>query len=549
MKLLSAFSGKKQSMKRKLFGYMFLLAVLLLVLLFAGLLLLGRFTGVKQETYETLEFQAVVFERQIESHMDSLAVMGIQLSNDTAATVDGYLAENRIAFSDLNDSEKNISGVQNALFEQLRHKLLETDCSGAFIVLDATVNTALDQADTSRMGIYLQHSSLDSSDNGILLYRGISTLGKNHGVMPHRKWRLEFQTDLLLNHTEIAERAKLPLQHAYRFTDVFTLPGTSERAVLFTLPIVGGDGTIYGLCGFEISESYFKHLFSQPSNLGHAIFAINKGSEGIINAADSFSCGIKDGYYLAPKGEFVSSDFGNGLTLFKGNSSSYIGVSKTVSLCKDDCNYSINVLIPKQDYNALSASNTIRIILLILLLACVTIGCCFYFSRRFLLPIKQGLKQIKQKEYGGHCGVTEIDDLFAFLAEQDAIAEAQLAEAESQRIRIQSTLDQIVSEKLEAEQTVARLAYSRKNEVDPYEYEQFLMGVQTLTSTERIVFNYYLDGKSVKQIVTLAGIKESTVRFHNRNIYSKLGVNSLKQLLLYAAVMKQEKEGDDPQWP
>ena len=69
MKLLSAFSGKKQSMKRKLFGYMFLLAVLLLVLLFAGLLLLGRFTGVKQETYETLEFQAVVFERQIESHM------------------------------------------------------------------------------------------------------------------------------------------------------------------------------------------------------------------------------------------------------------------------------------------------------------------------------------------------------------------------------------------------------------------------------------------------------------------------------------------------
>ena len=144
---------------------------------------------------------------------------------------------------------------------------------------------------------------------------------------------------------------------------------------------------------------------------------------------------------------------------------------------------------------------------------------------------------------------TEIDDLFAFLAEQDAIAEAQLAEAESQRIRIQSTLDQIVSEKLEAEQTVARLAYSRKNEVDPYEYEQFLMGVQTLTSKERIVFNYYLDGKSVKQIVTLAGIKESTVRFHNRNIYSKLGVNSLKQLLLYAAVMKQEKEGDDPQWP
>jgi len=71
------------------------------------------------------------------------------------------------------------------------------------------------------------------------------------------------------------------------------------------------------------------------------------------------------------------------------------------------------------------------------------------------------------------------------------------------------------------------------------------MGVKTLTSMERTVFEYYLAGKSVKQIVELAGIKESTVRFHNRNIYSKLGVNSLKQLLMFAAIMKRDEEGGD----
>ena len=37
-------------------------------------------------------------------------------------------------------------------------------------------------------------------------------------------------------------------------------------------------------------------------------------------------------------------------------------------------------------------------------------------------------------------------------------------------------------------------------------------------------------------------VKESTIRFHNRNIYSKLGVNSLKQLLRYAALMQQDQE-------
>lgn len=545
MKLLSAFSEKKQSMKRKLFGYMFLLAVLLLVLVFAGLLLIGQFTGIKQKTYETLEFQADVFERQIDAHIDGLAVMGIQLSSDATTAIENYLADSRIAFSDLNNSEKNVSGVQEALFDILKHKLMETDCSGAFIVLDASVNTSVENAAQSRTGLYLQHSSLDSSDNGILLYRGLSDLGKKHGVMPHRKWRLEFSTDLFPNYAQLIKGSELPLQCSYRISDVFTLTGTSERAVLFTLPISGEDGTVYGLCGFEISESYFKHVFSQPSNLDHVVFAVNNGSDGIKNAADSFSCGIVNGYYLAPKGEFSASSFGNGLTLFEGNSTSYIGVTKQVKLCKDDCDISISALVPKQDYNSWSANNAVRIILLMLLLVTAMVGCCFYFSRRFLLPIKRGLEQIKHKEYGGYSNVTEIDDLFAFLAEQDRKNEAALAETEREKAKMQTTLDQMTNEKNEAEQNAARLAYSRKNEVDPYDYEQFLMGVKTLTSMERTVFEYYLAGKSVKQIVELAGIKESTVRFHNRNIYSKLGVNSLKQLLMFAAIMKRDEEGGD----
>ena len=79
-------------------------------------------------------------------------------------------------------------------------------------------------------------------------------------------------------------------------------------------------------------------------------------------------------------------------------------------------------------------------------------------------------------------------------------------------------------------------------EIDPDNYKQFLLGVKTLTQTERTVFEYYLAGKKVKEIVELLGVKESTVRFHNRNIYSKLGVNSLKQLLLFASVMKRDKK-------
>lgn len=93
----------------------------------------------------------------------------------------------------------------------------------------------------------------------------------------------------------------------------------------------------------------------------------------------------------------------------------------------------------------------------------------------------------------------------------------------------------------ETEKQNKRLAYSRKDEIDPYDYENFKNGLKMLTAKEREVFELYLQGKTVKEIVSVLGVQESTVRFHNKNIYSKLGVHSLKQLLRYAAVLKQEE--------
>ncbi len=62
-----------------------------------------------------------------------------------------------------------------------------------------------------------------------------------------------------------------------------------------------------------------------------------------------------------------------------------------------------------------------------------------------------------------------------------------------------------------------------------------------LTGKEREVLACYMRGSSVKEIISHMGLQESTVRFHNKNIYSKLSVHSLKQLLRYAAVLSQEE--------
>lgn len=59
----------------------------------------------------------------------------------------------------------------------------------------------------------------------------------------------------------------------------------------------------------------------------------------------------------------------------------------------------------------------------------------------------------------------------------------------------------------------------------------FQNGVSRLTPAERTVFEHYIAGSSTKQIMEQLRITENTLKFHNKNIYSKLGVSSRKQLL------------------
>lgn len=55
--------------------------------------------------------------------------------------------------------------------------------------------------------------------------------------------------------------------------------------------------------------------------------------------------------------------------------------------------------------------------------------------------------------------------------------------------------------------------------------------IAELTPTEKKIFDYYISGVSTKGIMEQLNIKENTLKFHNKNIYSKFGISSRKQLL------------------
>ena len=76
--------------------------------------------------------------------------------------------------------------------------------------------------------------------------------------------------------------------------------------------------------------------------------------------------------------------------------------------------------------------------------------------------------------------------------------------------------------------------------------EYFAQGLDTLTSQERQIYEAYLSGTSTKDIMIELNIKENTLKFHNKNLYSKLGVSSRKQLLeVYRAIKSDMKKNGD----
>ena len=59
----------------------------------------------------------------------------------------------------------------------------------------------------------------------------------------------------------------------------------------------------------------------------------------------------------------------------------------------------------------------------------------------------------------------------------------------------------------------------------------FVEGLQKLTQTETAIYEAYVARVTTREIMASLNITENTLKFHNKNLYSKLGVSSRKELL------------------
>jgi DNA-binding CsgD family transcriptional regulator len=175
-------------------------------------------------------------------------------------------------------------------------------------------------------------------------------------------------------------------------------------------------------------------------------------------------------------------------------------------------------------------------------------------SKKYVSPILKKIDQVKLRgDHGEQLKIREIDDLFAYLTDRDVAHEEQLrileaakqaAEAEAQQHK--AAYEKALEEYRLAQNEILHLTEDQKKKIVLEDYDYFICNLKTLTPAESRIYELYLEGKTAQEIAAILGIQENTMKYHNKNIYGKLGVSSRKQLLRFATLKQQQDKKGEP---
>ena len=540
--LLSKLKRAKPSMRRRLLLYMGALAALLLFSLFAVLLLLGQLKSPREEMKKSLTFQMEAFRSDVTSLWRNVSVMGVHLSEDMTALIEERVKD----FDALSSSADALEQLEASMLGSLCQYVQQADCSGGFVLLSVSLNP--DAAADSFSGLYVQRSNAEHTTSDLLLYRGMTDIGRQHRVMPHRKWAQEFCPADFPGLADQLEAASAPIERACRTTELLTLPGTTEQAILLSVPMVGADGRVYGLCGFSVNQTYFSAHHAQPSAVSSLACVLSDAAEGldIQKGLLTYPAG---GFCFVPDELLAEKSLRGGLSAFVGTELSFVGISEPFTVATgDEAPHDLTVLIPKSDYDRALLKSRLEAAGVLMLLLFFAVSCCLFYTRRYLRPILRDIERLKDESGGTQMTFDELQPVSARLRSHEQTItvletekldlQGQVEHMQSQVVDTQEQLDDSLAE-------IRRLAYLGKKELDPADYQKFLEGYAKLSSKELEICAALAKGLSARQCAEQTGNALSTIDTYRKRVCGKTNIHRVRQLRLCYALMQLEQAEQD----
>lgn len=544
-RLIQQYKAEGLSMRLRLGLYLILALVMFMSLILFLLNYFGILNPFSRQIMDELDVQLANYTRDVERIYDKTAAYSISFAEQLGSEIQNYLSDNGINFSDLENNTDALTDLQCRLYDTVYLNMQLTPSSGAFYILDTTVNSKT--ATPHYSGIYLKYINLNSDNtvnNDFSLYRGSFVVGNTNNITFHSGWQNELKTDFFDTGADVFSDGTY-----YALSSAVTIPETWERARYVYVPIRDLRDEIIGVCGFEINDLFFQLAYkADDSRLGPVVYALLDQRQGVYNGQFTSSrFGLSDGsttaFRVVEDGDTLVFDFG---------SEKCIGKAQSVQLGKDT--FSTAIMLTQAQYDNFVYDGRMKLSLLFLIAAAFSLICCISMSNRYVAPILKKIEQIKANEEAGNTlGIREIDDLFAFLAAKDSHYESQLSElakakqqAQFEAEQAKAAYDRALEEYQLAQSEIHQLSDEKKKEIVLEDYEYFICNLKTLTPTEYRIYELYLSGKTAKEIMEITGTKENTLKYHNKNIYSKLGISSRKQLLRFAS-LKQHQDRKETQ--
>lgn len=569
--------------KRSMRGRFIIYLLSLVLLAGSAMLILLNIIGIVQppshDIDRFLEYELNTRTNDIKRQMNALAAHNIDLSQQLQNAIDRVMLEQGIYnnYDALNNNPEALTAIQQATYQTLAAKMQQAPASGALYLINASVNTNL--LEPTYNGLFLKFTNIYSENtlfNETCMFRGNPQVARNNNISLYSTWQLELNVHAYPQADKLLHAKENNISQQYILTDVAHLKESWEQSRLFLMPINSNNGRIIGICGFEISSVYFQQRTKQANYKGYPLItaildkkADNEYQGQLSNPASFVNSTIK-----------TSSDGEH--ELFTAGQERFIGFTAPLTVGASE--HRVAVMLPADSYYHLQGQAKMRLLIMlgiILLLSLLSAG---YFSKKYVDPLVADLQQLQQNpDAPPQANVLELNQFFEFLqnhSEQQAeklrqlqsennqvqkqygLAAMRLQEAqekqkqtanqyiqleeqlaalqnEIQQVRLQ--MEQTQQEKLQAQQereqaqqqfnfaqAALEKAIEKKLEsVDPDSYQMFIDNLATLTPKEEDIFNLYVQGCSTKDIVSQLGITENTLKYHNKNIYSKLGVDDV----------------------
>ena len=501
------------------------LAFISIILLFMLLLNLFGVTGSGVQTVRNyLTSELAHIGDAVEDDFADLALTGVNLARNIAAKAD----------ESMQDSE-----LLDTCMPSLLSVAEYSACGGVFIILD-------EDAGNGNPGIFIKKTqpvSSPSLPSKVYCLRGPADIAREHGIELLGQWRMLYEASELDFFHDLMdiyrENARLPLSRLYCWTERICLNDNSEAGILLCVPLRLSGGEIIGICGIEVSDRMFKQLYSPNESSYYGGFSLLAPAEpSMLHAEKGLLAGNRylTGRQLASP--LAAGKAYMGFSHYENDTDSYGGLNRSMRLYPDgspfEAMWELAVLIPDALLTDAIRGSTDYLYFIVAALLLVSLIVSVLISRHYLHPIKRGISSIQNREFekeSAAFGVQEIDSLFEGLAQNAQDHRMEVERLEKEKLDAQTEREQARNE-------VARLAYHRKQEIDPDNYKAFLEGLASLTPAERVIFDHYVEGREPKEILDILGIKENTLKYHNKHIFGKLGVANRKELLRYTALMK-----------